>query len=179
MTKLEAAHLGRIVVSAVRAYVTREWLAVKEDVTALRERVAVVEVRPVVPGPPGPPGRDGVDGVGMDDLIVEHDGERSLTFKCVRGDVVKVLGTFKLPFPMYRKVWAEGRTYEPGDRVTWAGSEWVCDRETTTKPGEGSKAWTLAVKRGRDGKDGQAGAIGPVGPAGRDWQQVYDDTRRR
>jgi hypothetical protein len=35
------------------------------------------------------------------------------------------------------------------------------------------------VKRGRDGKDGKDGGAGPPGPAGRDWQQVYDDTRRR
>jgi hypothetical protein len=41
------------------------------------------------------------------------------------------------------------------------------------------KAWTLMVKRGRDGKDGKDGPSGPPGPAGRDWQQVYDDTRRR
>jgi hypothetical protein len=63
--------------------------------------------------------------------------------------------------------------------VTWAGSEWHCHTTTTTKPGEGSKAWTLKVKRGRDGKDAKDGAIGPPGPPGRDWQQVYDDTRRR
>jgi hypothetical protein len=35
------------------------------------------------------------------------------------------------------------------------------------------------VKRGRDGKDGKDGGPGPIGPAGKDWQQVYDDTRRR
>jgi hypothetical protein len=35
------------------------------------------------------------------------------------------------------------------------------------------------VKRGRDGKDGKDGGPGPQGPTGKDWQQVYDDTRRR
>jgi len=145
----------------------------------LRERVAVLETRAPVPGPAGAPGRDGIDGVGFDDLQVEHDGARAVTVKGVRGDVVKVLGTFTLPTPIYRGVWTEGRPYEPGDGVTWAGSEWHCLTTTTTKPGDGSKAWTLKVKRGRDGKDGKDGPVGPPGPAGKDWQQVYDDTRRR
>jgi len=190
VTKAEGASLARIVVSVVREYVTRKcdaivqetrstcW-ALKDDLAAVRERVAVVEVRQPMPGPAGPAGRDGVDGVGFDDLIVEHDGERAFTFKCVRGDVVKVLGTFTIPVPRYCGVWAEGRTYEPGDGVTCAGSEWHCHTPTATKPGEGSKAWTLKVKRGRDGKDGKDGPPGPPGPPGRDWQQVYDDQRRR
>jgi hypothetical protein len=92
---------------------------------------------------------------------------------------VKEIGTARFAVDLYRGVWAEGRTYEPGDSVTWAGSEWHCLATTTTKPGEGSKAWTLKVKRGRDGKDGQDGPSGPPGPAGKDWRQVYDDTRRR
>lgn len=53
----------------------------------------------------------------------------------------------------YRKTYAPGARYEPGDVVTWAGSGWVCDAPTAAKPGE-SKDWTLFVKRGRDGKDG-------------------------
>jgi len=53
----------------------------------------------------------------------------------------------------YRKTWQAGTAYAAGDMVTCAGSGWVCDEDTITKPGE-SKAWTLFVKRGRDGKDG-------------------------
>jgi hypothetical protein len=190
VTKVEAATLGRIVVSAVREYVTRQldgvaremrsaWITMKDDVATVRERVAVVEVKPLIPGPVGPAGRDGVDGVGFDDLIVEHDGERAFTFKCVRGDVVKALGTFTLPIPIYRKVWIEGRTYEPCDRVTWAGSEWHCETATTTKPGDGSKAWVLSVKHGRDAKDGRDGAVGPPGPRGPGWEETMDERRRR
>jgi len=49
----------------------------------------------------------------------------------------------------------DGKSYDPGDLVTWAGSTWHCDEATTSKPGEyaGAKNWTLMVKRGRDGKD--------------------------
>jgi hypothetical protein len=46
-----------------------------------------------------------------------------------------------------------GRAYLPGDTVTFGGSAWVCGAPTAARPGETEKAWTLAVKRGRDGKD--------------------------
>lgn len=100
---------------------------VTKDITAMRERLAVVEVRPPVPGPPGdagPPGKDGLDG---------KDGLAGLSFE---------------------GVYQEGQSYEKGHLVTWAGSSWHCNAATTTKPGDGSKDWTLMVKRGRDGKDG-------------------------
>jgi hypothetical protein len=100
-----------------------------KDLGAIRERLAVVEVRPSVPGPagePGPPGKDGVDG---------KDGLAGLSFE---------------------GVYQEGQSYEKGHLVTWAGSSWHCNAPTTTKPGDGSKDWTLMVKRGRDGRDGQS-----------------------
>jgi hypothetical protein len=115
----------------------------------------VIETRPPQPGPPGqdgapgPPGHDGKDGA---------DGSPGLEF----------CGVF-----------LEGQTYDRGQLVTCAGSSWHCNEPTTTRPGDGAKAWTLMVKRGRDGKDGKDGGPGPQGPTGKDWQQVYDDTRRR
>lgn len=156
-----------------------QWGAAANEAPVLRERVATLEARAPVPGPPGPPGRDGIDGLGVEDLAVTQRDDRSFTITAAHGDRVKEIGTARFAVDLYRGVWAEGRTYEPGDSVTWAGSEWHCLATTTTKPGEGSKAWTLKVKRGRDGKDGQNGASGPPGPPGRDWQQVYDDTRRK
>jgi hypothetical protein len=149
------------------------------EIGTIRERLAVLETRAPIPGPPGPPGHDGSDGLGFDDLSVTQQDDRSFTIAAVRGDVVKAIGTATFALDIYRGVWLEGRAYEPGDGVTWAGSEWHCHTATTTKPGDGSKAWTLKVKRGRDGKDGKDGGLGPAGPAGKDWQQVYDDPRRR
>jgi hypothetical protein len=101
----------------------------------LRERIAVVEVRPLVPGPPGepgPPGKDGLNG---------KDGTAGLSFE---------------------GVYQEGKSYDYGNLVTWGGSSWHCNEATTTKPGEGSKAWTLMVKRGRDGRDGKDAETIPV-----------------
>lgn len=123
-----------------------------------RERLAALEARAPVAGPAGAPGRDGVngaDGLGFEDIVFEHDGERTITAKGVRGDRMKALGTFVVPVDIYRGVFTEGKTYERGDGVTWGGSEWHCHETTTSKPGEGSKAWTLKVQRGRDGKDGK------------------------
>ncbi|KQM92159.1 hypothetical protein ASE77_11810 [Sphingomonas sp. Leaf226] len=52
----------------------------------------------------------------------------------------------------YRGVHEPNVAYDTGDTVTHGGSLWHCNVLTKERPGEGSKAWTLAVKRGRDGK---------------------------
>ena len=70
----------------------------------------------------------------------------------MRGDQVKRF-EIALPAMVYRGVFEAGRRYAPGDTVTFGGSSWVCNAPTDAKPGETEKAWTLAVKRGRDGKD--------------------------
>ena len=119
-----------------------------KELVALRERAAVLETRPQLAGPPGPAGQDGAPG---------KDGTAGLEF---------------------RGVFLEGHAYDRGHLVTWAGASWHCNEPTTTKPGDGSKAWTLMVKKGRDGRDGKDGPRGPEGPPGLDWQQVYDKGRR-
>jgi hypothetical protein len=95
--------------------------------------------------------KDGLDGLGFDDLQFEYDGERSITFKVKSGDRIKAFDA-KMPVIIDRGVWRE-RAYEPGDGVTWRGSFWIAQKETSAKPDEASADWRLAVKRGRDGKD--------------------------
>jgi integrin beta 3 len=91
--------------------------------------------------------------------------------RLVRGDHVKTFGAFTLPVQIYRGVWQDGKTYTHQDAVTWGGSQWVCVAPTTTaKPGLAdaeSRAWTLAVKAGRDGKHGKDGDRGPEGKEGK------------
>jgi hypothetical protein len=150
--------------------------AFTNELGALRERVAVVEVRQPVPGPAGKDGADGVrgkdgaDGLSFGDLSLLQEDERTVVVRATRGDSVKELGTVTFPVDIYRGVYQDGKTYARGDGVTWAGSEWHCHEPTTTKPGDGSKAWTLKVKRGRDGRDGvdAPGALPvvKVGPPG-------------
>lgn len=120
-------------------------------------------------GKDGKDGRDGVDGLGIDDLQVEHDGERTFTFKAIHGERVKSLGSFVVPAQIHRGVWKQG-TYTYQDVVTWAGSQWVCmQKSTMAKPGENSpesRAWVLCVKRGDIGKTGPVGPEGKSGPKG-------------
>lgn len=100
-------------------------------------------------GERGPPGRDALR-VQDIDLTLEPDG-RTLLITLDDGDV-SFAAEIGVPTMIYRGVFKESDAYERGDTVTWAGSLWHCNATTTDRPGEGSDAWTLAVKRGRDAK---------------------------
>lgn len=103
-------------------------------------------------GKDGDPGKDGADGVGFDDLDVTYDGEKTITLKFTKGDRVKEFA-FTMPVVIDRGVYREGQEYKAGDAVTWAGSVWIAQKDTSVKPDTGDD-WRLSVKRGRDGKDG-------------------------
>ena len=147
--------------------------ALPENLAGVRERVATVEGRPPVPGPPGAdgaPGKDGLDGLGFEDVSGFTTGDGVFTLRFAREDRVRDVAVCRPP--TYCGVFRSGVEYHTNDLVTWDGSMWICGAvATTTKPGEGSPAWTLCVKRGRDGKDGAPGATGPAGPRGTDWAE--------
>jgi hypothetical protein len=111
--------------------------------------------QPGLPGRDGAPGKDGADGLGFDDLQVTYDGERKFTFRFVRGEKVKEFD-FTVPMAIYREVFKEGTAYVTGDQVSFGGSIWHCLEPTTTKPGQGNRAWTMCTKAGRDGRDGRS-----------------------
>jgi integrin beta 3 len=122
---------------------------------------------------------DGHDGLGFDDLAVDCDGERTVTFRFAQGERVK---EFPIVFPVVldRGVYRAEEQYAKGDAVSFGGSQWIAQEATTDKPETGA-AWRLAVKRGRDGKngkdgrDGERGLAGPEGRAGRDLTQMGPD----
>lgn len=89
---------------------------------------------------------DGVCGVGH-----EQVNERNIVNVVTMASGKRSEAAFSLPTMIYRHVWKEGH-YQKGDVVTFGGCIWHCDQDTDTKPGEGAKHWTLAVKKGRDGK---------------------------
>lgn len=95
---------------------------------------------------------DGKDGFSLDsfDTELKEDG-RTLLLKFVSGDTTE---THELCFPLGidRGVYKAETEYVRGDGVTWGGSFWIAQRDTSEKP-ETSDAWRLAVKKGRDGKD--------------------------
>ena len=98
----------------------------------------------------GAAGKDGNDGFGFDDMNFEHDGERGFVLRFVKGERTKEF-SFKVPIVLDRGVYRAGETYAKGDAVTWAGSLWIAQKETTAKP-DGGDGWRLSVKRGRDAK---------------------------
>ena len=104
------------------------------------------------PGKPGEPGAPGLDGVSMSHFDTEMKDERTIVFKFVRDDSIVEMHEFSFPVMIDRGVWTE-RVYQKGDCVTWGGSLWVCQRETSAKPDSPDSGWRLAVKKGRDGKD--------------------------
>jgi hypothetical protein len=141
---------------------------VQSMVAEARERLIAVETRAPIPGPAGRDGIDGKagadgqpgrDGLGLEDMTASLE-DRTLTLTFERGTVKKAF-SFPLDYMRYEGVFIEGKSYQPGAVTTWAGSTWHANKETSAKPGEGSKDWTLIVKRGRDGKDGKD-ADGPL-----------------
>lgn len=125
-------------------------------------------------GKDGAPGEKGRDGFSLKDFDSEiKDDGRTLLLSFGSGDTLET-HEHALPIVLDRGVWKEAE-YQRGDGVTWGGSFWIAQRDTKQdeKP-EGSDAWRLAVKRGRDGKDGKDGKNGkdgergPEGKAGRD-----------
>jgi hypothetical protein len=128
---------------------------VRSEVGQVRERLASLEARPPVPGPRGADGLDGLngtngaDGLGFDDLAASFDGERTLVLRWSRGELVKSLPV-ELPIPRYQGAYASARSYRPGDVVSYDGSAWHCEVQTSSRPGDGARAWQLMVKHGRD-----------------------------
>jgi len=107
-----------------------------------------------------PTPRDGVDGLGFDEMDVLHDGERTVTFRLSRGDMVKDF-PMVIPAIIDRGVW-EKRRYAKGDGVTWDGSFFIAQVETEGQPLV-SKDWRQAVKAGRPGRV-ETVKVGPTGP---------------
>lgn len=106
----------------------------------------------------GKDGRDGRDGdrgpagFSLADFDTEfRHADKTLVLKFAAGDTLETHEIF-LPYVRDVGVWKDGATYLEGDGVTWGGSFWTAQKDTTAKP-DSSDDWRLAVKRGRDGKD--------------------------
>jgi integrin beta 3 len=115
------------------------------------------------------------------DFVQSADDPRQWTFTAALEPYgVRCSKEFSVPMMINRGVWVEGTTYARGDVVTWDGSSWHCEEETTQQPNRpnGKSHWTMNVKRGtpgRDGKNGTDGKKGDEGPRGRDLTQMSFD----
>lgn len=182
--KFDHKALGDALAGQVRTFVDGAITPILERLKSVEDRPAPEDGKDGRDGRDGLPGRDGTNGVdgkdgadgergfGLDDFDTELQADgRTILLKFVRGENTETR-EISLPVMIYRGVHAEAETYVRGDTVTWGGSLWHCDGETTDRPGEGSKAWTLAAKRGRDGKDGPRGEKGDPGAKGRDGRDL-------
>jgi hypothetical protein len=101
-------------------------------------------------------------------------GDRSVTFAFKDGTPIEGGEIHFSGLMLYRGVYVAEKSYEAGDVTTWAGSMWVAKEATSTKPGDGSTPWTLAVKAGREGKVGPSGPQGVKGEKGKDGRDLTD-----
>lgn len=101
-----------------------------------------------IQGKDGQNGRDGFELTDYDEWF-EDDG-RTLVRRFELGEDFKEF-RHQTVLPRYRNVFKQGESYQRGDIVTWGGSAWHCEKDTTEKPD--SADWSQMVKRGRDGKD--------------------------
>lgn len=99
-----------------------------------------------------------VDGVAAV-TVVQGEDPRQIEVTCALTSGVKSAVPFRIPMVIDKGVWRDG-PHEKGDHVSWDGSGWIAQRDTTDKPGT-SDAWRLSTKRGRDGK-----VSGPTPTAG-------------
>lgn len=110
-------------------------------------------------GADGAAGKDGRDGFSLDefDATLMDDG-RTVLLSFAQGDTI-FKAEMGIPAMIYRGVFKEGQEYERGDTVTWGGSLWHCDADTTLeKPDSPAKHWTLAAKKGRDARPAKEGS---------------------
>lgn len=144
---LDAKALAETTGLLVKGYVERA-------LSPILQRLAAIEARKPEKGEKGEDGqdgRDGADGLGFDNMEVLHDGERGFTLRFSRGEQI-VERSFSIPVVLDRGVFKSDAAYQKGDAVTWGGSMWIAQKDTSAKPETGDD-WRLAVKRGRDGKD--------------------------
>lgn len=138
------------------------------ELSALRERLAVLETRAPVAGPAGQDGtdgKDGADGIRLEDLAADFDGDRTLTLRFSNGIVTKSI-PITLPIPRWQGVYQAGRPYQTGDLVTWQGSAWHCQQPTSSRPADSAHAWRLMVKSGRDYTGRRPSGLAPAAAGG-------------
>lgn len=118
------------------------------------ERLANEKLERAILNMPKP--KDGLDGMGFDDLEFEYDGERTITFRLVKGERVKE-HKITIPAVIDQGVFSKDKDYTKGDATTYGGCLWIAQTDNPEGVPGKTKDWRLSVKKGRDGKDGRDG----------------------
>jgi hypothetical protein len=182
VTEAELAVVIRAIAPVIRECVTKALgditpkLAVfdakLEDLKALpdlRDRLVSLETKAMAPvvgmpgpagergpeGPQGAPGPTGRDGLNGRDGLPGLPGEKGVAGLDGKDGAPGLNGKDGLAGLSFEGPYQEGKSYDVGHVVFYAGQSWHCNTQTTTKPELGVKEWAVLVKRGRDGKDGR------------------------
>ena len=143
MNRAEMAVLMKGIAPVMREVITR-------TVQPLVDRLVAIEGREPEKGDKGDPGKHGCNLQDFAARVLEDD--RTIEFSFRSGEYEHI-ATMKWPTVIDRGVYKEGRVYDAGDGVTWGGSWWIAQKETSAKPDSPDSGFRLAVKKGRDGKD--------------------------
>jgi hypothetical protein len=92
-------------------------------------------------------------------VVAQGEDPRNIVISAVLTDGKSTAQGFRVPMVLYRGIYRDDVTYDVGDQVTWAGSQWIKsaakdDATRQGRPGDEASGWVLACKKGRDGKDG-------------------------
>lgn len=97
-------------------------------------------------------GENGKDGADFSEVTFDYDGERTLIIRGKGGEITK-----RLPIPLDRGYWRDGRSAEKGDIFTHGGTAYIAISDTKDTPSMSSPDWRIFARKGRDGKDGRNG----------------------
>lgn len=145
----------------VKALITSElntWPRPKDGVdgrSVTTDEVKALVINELNTWPRPKDGADGRDGT-LEGLTFSFDGKRTVT-ACYKDGTPIEGGTWTFPVTIYQGVYQHGKAYQQGDSITHDGHTWIATTDTTEMPGEGSKAWQLSVRRGKQGKEGKPG----------------------
>lgn len=117
-------------------------------------------------------GAPGKDGLGFDDYDLYLDETRGWIMRLEQGERCK---EWVLGIPFDARVYEAGKVYPKGAGTTWDGHYWIALAQTSDAPGEGSSAWRLVVRRGKQGREGKQGK---QGDPGHDYTQLGSDGKR-
>lgn len=101
--------------------------------------------------------------------FIQGEDPSEITIRATLTSGREIANSLRVPVLTYRDIYSAKNEYKRGHVVTWDGSLWHCQVESTRAVPGKSEDWKLIVKRGRDGKDGAVGPQGPQGEKGKDF----------
>lgn len=88
---------------------------------------------------------------GIADIEISMEDFRNLTISIKKSNGEIEEKNFSIPVVLDRGIYSSEKEYSVGDSVSFGGSSWIAQKNTSEKPGSSSD-WRLSVKKGAAGK---------------------------